>query len=178
MDLITKPDLNMMFSTKVNICGLKDVIDPSYRYKRDLEILKYEGKGNGKKTRFVNIDEISQQLHRTPDELTRFLGIDLSTSTNYVDNSAIINGHIRKDDMDKSLRNYIELFVICKNCGLPEIPKYKINGKGIKTKCLSCGHRDKMDSDDHRLVSYINSKLKRDKGEKDKKKRKKHKEEA
>ena len=176
MDLITTPDLNIMFSTKVNICGLKDVIDPSYRYKCDLEILKYEGKGNGKKTRFVNIDEISQQLHRTPDELTRFLGIDLSTSTNYVDNAAIINGHIRKDDMHKSLRNYIELFVICKNCGLPEIPKYKINGKGIKTKCLSCGYRDKMDSDDHRLVSYINSKLKKDKGEKDKKI--KHKEEA
>ena len=75
MDLITTPDLNMMFSTKVNICGLKDIVDPNYRYKRDLEILKYEGKGNGKKTRFVNIDEISHQLHRTPDELTKFLGL-------------------------------------------------------------------------------------------------------
>ena len=30
-----------------------------------MEILKYEGKGNGKKTRFVNIDEISQQLQNT-----------------------------------------------------------------------------------------------------------------
>ena len=112
MDLITTPDLNMMFSTKVNICGFKDIVDPNYRYKRDLEILKYEGKGNGKKTRFVNIDEISHQLHRTPDELTKFLGIDLSTSTNYVNNAAIINGHIMKDEMEKSLRKYIEIFMI------------------------------------------------------------------
>ena len=175
MDLITTQDLNMMFSTKVNICGLKDIVDPNYRYKRDVEILKYEGKGNGKKTRFVNIDEISQQLHRTPDELTKFLGIDLSTSTNYIDNAAIINGHIRQDDMKKSLRKYIEIFVLCKECGLPEIPKYKIDGKGIKTKCLGCGARNKMDSDDHRLVSYIASKLKQQKGDKDKDKKKKKK---
>ena len=173
MDLITTSDLNMMFSLKVNICGLKDIVDPNYRYKRDLEIIKYEGKGNGKKTRFVNINEISQQLHRTPDELTKFLGIDLSTSTNYTNNVAIINGHIRKDDMEKSLRNYIEIFVLCKECGLPEIPKYKIDRKGIKTKCLSCGARNKMDSDDHKLVSYIVSKLKHQKSDKDKKKQKK-----
>lgn len=173
MDLITTPDLNMMFSTKVNICGFKDIVDPNYRYKRDLEILKYEGKGNGKKTRFVNIDEISHQLHRMPDELTKFLGIDLSTSTNYVNNAAIINGHITKDDMEKSLRKYIEIFVLCKECGLPEIPKYKLDGKKIKTKCLGCGARNKIDSDDHRLVSFIVSKLKQLKSDKDKNKKKK-----
>ena len=176
MNLIT-PDIKMLFSTKVNICGLKDIEDSNYRYKRDQEILKYEGKGNGKKTRFVNIYEISQQLHRTPDELTKFLGIDLSSSTNYVDKAAIINGHIRQENIEKSLRNYIEIFVLCKKCGLPEISKYKINGKGIKTKCLSCGDRNKMDSDDNRLVSYIVSKLiqkeKDDNKQKKKKKKKK-----
>ena len=35
-----------------------------------------------------------------------------------------------------------------------------------------------MESDDHRLVSYIASKLKQQKGDKDKKKKKKAKEEA
>ena len=175
MNLIT-PDINMLFSTKVNICGVKDIEDSNYRYKRDQEILKYEGKGNGKKTRFVNIDEISQQLHRTPDELTKFLGIDLSSSTNYIDKNTIINGHIRKENIEKSLRNYIEIFVLCKKCGLPEISKYKINGKGIKTKCMSCGNRNKMDSDDNRLVSYIVSKLKlKQKGPKDTNKKNKKK---
>ena len=48
--------------------------------------------------------------------------------------------------------------------------------KSIKTKCLGCGARNKIDSDDHRLVSYIVSKLKQQKGDKDKKKKKKAKE--
>tara|TARA_B100001093_G_scaffold518949_1_gene605719 strand:+ start:956 stop:1513 length:558 start_codon:yes stop_codon:yes gene_type:complete len=177
MEVFLGDNITTMFSNRVNICGLKDIVDPNYRYKRDVEVLKYEGKGNGKKTRFINIDEISKQLHRTSDELTRFLGIDLSTSTKYTDNVAIINGHIRQHDMEKSLRKYIEIFVLCKQCGLPEIPRYKIDGKKIKTKCLSCGYRDKMDSTDHRLVSFIISKIKDEKGSKNKNKDKKKKKE-
>ena len=123
MDTIATSDL--IFSNKINISGHNLILDPCYRYKRDDQILKYEGNGNGKKTRFVNLNQISEQLHRNPKEISKFLGIDLGTSFTFTRNTTIFNGHIRKEDMETSLKNYIEIFVRCKQCKLPEIHKYK-----------------------------------------------------
>lgn len=176
MDTITTSDLNMIFSNKINISGNNDITDPCYRYKRDDQILKYEGNGNGKKTRFVNLNEISEQLYRNPKEISKFLGMDLCTSFIFTDSVAIFNGHIKKEDMEKSLKNYIELFVLCKQCKLPEIHKYKLSKKkGIKLKCLGCGFCGILDSDDHRLVSYIKAQISQDKKDKKDKKHKKDK---
>ena len=85
---------------------------------------------------------------------------------------AIFNGHIRKEDMETSLKNYIEIFVLCKQCKLPEIHKYKLSKKkkGIKLKCLGCGFCGILDSDDHRLVSYIKAQISQDKKDKKDKK--------
>jgi translation initiation factor 2 beta subunit (eIF-2beta)/eIF-5 len=165
--------LNTLTSSKINICGEIDNPDPFFRYKMDAPIIKHEGGGNGKKTRISNIESIAEQLHRTPEEIIRFLGVELSTTSKYIENSAILNGHMRQDDLNSSINKYIETFVICKKCRLPEIPKYKLDGKGIKTKCLGCGDRNKIDKDYHRLVSYIVSQLKLLDKEKDTSKKKK-----
>lgn len=170
----------------INIAGLSPVDDPSYRYKMPRILVKVEGRGNGIKTVLVNVVELGSSLNREPGEITKFFGCELGSQTTYANDTdrAIVNGAHRDTDLQTHLSKYIENFVLCADCHLPET-HYKIKDGLISQKCLACGAKSPVDMR-HRLTAYILAQHKKAKAEakssgadkkKDKKEKKKDKKE-
>jgi len=164
----------------VNISGTTPVDDPEYRYKMPTVYGKLEGRGNGSKTVVPNISDVALSLHRDPGEVNKFFGCELGAQTTYNKETdrAIVNGHHTDKVLQQLVHKYIEAFVLCPNCGLPET-EYKIKSGIINHKCAACGSKEMVDMS-HKLCTYILAQDKKDKADakkvdkkKDKKKGKK-----
>ena len=165
--------------TVINIAGTKPVDDPEYRYKMPAVYGKIEGSGNGIKTAIPNISEVGLSLHRAPGEVNKFFGCELGAQTTYSEDTdrAIVNGAHTDDTLQNLIHRYVELFVLCPQCGLPETD-YKIKNDCIYHRCAACGAKEMVDMN-HKLCNYIlaqdkkakkEAKSKDKKGKKDKKK--------
>lgn len=164
----------------VNISGTSPVDDPEYRYKMCLVGGKMEGRGNGSKTVIPNIVEVATSLHRDPGEVNKFFGCELGSQTTYnaETHRAVVNGHHNDKVLQDLIHKYVETFVLCPNCNLPET-EYKIKSGLIYHKCAACGAKEMVDMS-HKLCTYILAQEKKAKAEakksgKDKKKDKKSK---
>jgi translation initiation factor 5 len=142
-------------SRTINIAGLVPVDDPSYRYKMPTIIGKVEGRGNGIKTVLVNVSDVSTSLNRDAPELTKFFGCELGSQTTYAAETdrAVVNGAHGTPDLQALISIYIEKFVLCRECRLPET-QYKIKGGVISQRCLACGAKEAVDMQ-HKLTTFI-----------------------
>jgi len=161
--------------TIVNIAGTTPVDDPEYRYKMPVVYGKVEGRGNGIKTVIPNIAEVALSLHRSPAEVCKFFGTEIGAQTSYneKDDRAVVNGQHTDPQLQDMMHKYIEKYVICPNCGLPET-EYKIRNGCIYHRCAACGASEMLDMS-HKLTTFIlaqHKKSKKDKSKKDKKKEK------
>mmetsp|Transcript_23805 Transcript_23805/g.73495 ORF Transcript_23805/g.73495 Transcript_23805/m.73495 type:complete len:393 (-) Transcript_23805:88-1266(-) len=160
----------------INIAGTTPVDDPEYRYKMVRLVGKVEGRGNGIKTAIPNMVDVAASLHRPPGEVTKFFGCELGAQTTYVGETerAIVNGAHDTRVLQDKLSIYIEKFVLCPQCKLPE-SSYKIKHEIIYHNCAACGNREAVDMT-HKLTTYILKQHKQDKKDKDKKDKKDKKE--
>lgn len=157
----------------MNIAGTTPVDDPSYRYKMPRIVAKVEGRGNGIKTVLVNVVDLGQSLNREAPEITKFFGCELGSQTTYSADRAIVNGAHTAQSLQEHLCKYIENFVLCAQCKLPET-HYKIKSGLIAQKCLACGHKETVDMT-HKLTTFILAQHKKAKeagGKSDKKEKK------
>jgi translation initiation factor 5 len=168
----------------VNISGLTPVDDPAYRYKMPSVFGKIEGRGNGIKTVIPNITDVGLSLHRSPAEVNKFFGCELGAQSSYSPDTdrAVVNGAHTDAVLQQLMHKYIELFVLCPNCRLPET-QYKIKSECIWHKCAACGAKEMVDMQ-HKLCTFILAQDKKSKQEakksekKDKKERKENGNEA
>merc|ERR1711879_423658 len=64
------------------------------------------------------------------------------------------NGHHETQALQSLIDKFIEKYVLCRNCHLPEIDMY-VNKKGIvMAQCKACGWNGDLDND-HKLANYI-----------------------
>lgn len=122
---------------QVNIPG--SIIDPSYRYTRDLiKISIFHS--NGGMTKLENINLIVEQLGCELDEILKFIKKHISCSI--INKNGIFIKKIESaDNLEEIIEEYIEKEILCKKCNNPEFnidiqkkKKYKI--------CKACGaHR-------------------------------------
>ena len=145
----------------MNISGMILVEDPSYRYKMPRILAKVEGRGNGIKTVLVNVTDLGTSLNREAPEITKFFGCEIGSQTSFSADTdrAIVNGAHTAQDLQTHLCRYIENFVLCENCRLPET-HYKIKAGAISQKCLACGHKSAVDMT-HKLTTFILAQHKR-----------------
>mmetsp|Transcript_29419 Transcript_29419/g.43193 ORF Transcript_29419/g.43193 Transcript_29419/m.43193 type:complete len:401 (-) Transcript_29419:2016-3218(-) len=149
----------------INISGLNPVDDPEYRYKMPAVYGKIEGRGNGIKTVIPNITDVALALHRAPGEVNKFFGCELGAQTTYSTDTdrAVVNGAHTDVVLQQMIHRYIEKFVICPQCGLPETD-YKIKSEIIWHKCAACGAKEMVDMS-HKLCTYILAQHKKQKKE-------------
>lgn len=139
----------------INIAGNTPVNDPAYRYKMPRIVGKVEGRGNGIKTVLMNVKDVADALKREAPEVTKFFGCELGAQTTYAADTdrAVVNGAHRDGDLQTLLSKYIEHFVLCTGCRLPET-HYKFKDGIISQKCIACGHRDTVDMT-NKLTTFI-----------------------
>ena len=120
---------------------------------------------------------LAQSLHRDPAEVTKFFGAELGAQTTWNPETerAIVNGAHTTKDLQTNVFKYIEKFVLCPACRLPETV-YKIKSDTIYHVCSACGAKEMVDMT-HKLTVFIlkqhkSSKKDSKKDKKDKKKKK------
>ena len=144
-----------MESDQLNIPST--VSDPHYRYKMPRIQTVIQGSGNGIKTKWLNLAEVSNALKVPIEYPLKFIGRELGSNTEIKTNSYLINGNHTIDKMQEILDKFIKKYVLCPKCKLPEIHgkiQVKKEKKEIKCKCRSCGAVSKLDST-HDFASYI-----------------------
>lgn len=157
----------------------------NYRYKRPVIQSKTEGKGNGIKTIIVNIVDVANALHRKPGDITKFFGCELGAQSKYDESTqkAKVNGLHSTATLEEYLEIYIEKFVLCPKCNLPETELKIKSGKDvIYHKCDCCGGKSALIDPGHKLCTTMlkeaksRKKEKNDNEKKEKKEKKKEKE--
>eukprot|EP00467_Chlorarachnion_reptans_P019263 CAMPEP_0114519100 /NCGR_PEP_ID=MMETSP0109-20121206/18813_1 /TAXON_ID=29199 /ORGANISM="Chlorarachnion reptans, Strain CCCM449" /LENGTH=359 /DNA_ID=CAMNT_0001699797 /DNA_START=219 /DNA_END=1298 /DNA_ORIENTATION=- len=116
---------------------------------------KIEGRGNGIKTVIPNMPDIAKALNCPPEFPTKFFGIELGAQSKWEAKSerAIVNGEHHVPALQPIMTKFIEMFILCPRCGLPEI-KWKVTKSAIKIDCAACGHNGQINTA-HRLLQFI-----------------------
>lgn len=102
-----------------------------------------------------NITDVANSLHRSPGEVNKFFGTELGAQSKYTpeNDKAVVNGAHTDAALQELMHRYIEKFVLCPNCRLPE-SEYKIKNECIFHRCKACGAKDMVDMS-HKLCNFI-----------------------
>jgi translation initiation factor 5 len=133
-------------------------VDPQYRYKMPRLISKMEGRGNGIKTCIVNMGDVARALNRPPQYATKWFGSELGVQSHYTDKEGEgecckIDGSHDISAFQHVLDGFIDKYVCCRNCHLPEVDMYIKSGV-IRGKCKACGWANELDNK-HRVAHFI-----------------------
>ena len=127
----------------LNING--DNNDNFYRYKMPTLVSSKTGRGNGCFTLLVNLQEVTNSFNHPASIVLKYIGNVLGSNT--TESKWSLTGHYDNDKLLQVLYMYINSFVICSNCGIPELlPSTEGNKKNIKLimSCSACGHLFEM----------------------------------
>jgi len=128
----------MLSSTMININGKED---SSYRYKMCAINSTTQGKGNGISTTIQNLNDVCKYINQPPELIIKFLSSHNGAMCNIEKKN--ITGSYTSGKLQEDLQIYINRFVICPTCSVPEtIPQLnKESKKNIKLelKCSACG---------------------------------------
>lgn len=126
--------------SKMNIQGINNIDDPFYRYK--MEKLNVIAQKN--KTVISNIKKVCDDLAVNPEMLYKFFKKRFSISMN-MDKQYILSTskQITYDEFEKVLREFIEKYVLCRQCNLPELSYNNEKNKIIRI-CKSCSFTDSI----------------------------------
>jgi translation initiation factor 2 subunit 2 len=95
----------------------------------------------GKTTVLENFVEIADKVRRDHDHLMKFLLGELGTSGKIDGNRAIFNGKFELSLIKAIIKNYVDDYVICSECGRPDTRLVK-DDRILLLRCDACGgHR-------------------------------------
>ncbi|MCA9487859.1 MAG: translation initiation factor IF-2 subunit beta [Nanoarchaeota archaeon] len=102
------------------------------------EIPKIEGRFEGKKTILTNFMQIASHLRRNIEHFQKFLVKSLATSGQLEGDRLILNNKIPSKKINAKIEEYVNEFVVCKECGKPDTEIIKEDRLNF-LHCLACG---------------------------------------
>ena len=130
-------------SKKVNVRGLKEIIDPTYRYMMPQVIVTVQRT----KSVIANIGEIAKSLDRKPEIIVEFLKKKLGVALKYnKDDDKIEIKSIHQSVVQEAIHEFIEYFVLCQSstsCRNPETV-LSVKKNEMYITCKACGYSDKV----------------------------------
>merc|ERR1711904_535085 len=102
--------------------------------------------------------DVARALKRPPSYATKFFGCELGAQSTFTTKEgegdrAIVNGAHDTGTCQTLLDKFIDIYVLCQNCHLPEIDLYVKKGV-IQGACKACGWRGDLDNV-HKLATFI-----------------------
>lgn len=93
---------------------------------------------DGAFTRLTNLGAIADALSRDPDHVHSVIQRELGTAGQFEDTWARYNGTFSPDDFQAAIDGYVEEFVTCSECGLPDT-KLTTENRNQMLRCEACG---------------------------------------
>lgn len=125
----------------ININGNTSDID--YRYKMEKISLNNCGYGNGLFTIINNMDNVAKSINTPSEILYKYLAFVLGSAFN--DKKKSLTGMHSVETIQQHIYDYINKFVICPNCNIPEL-MYKIENKYVRSSCSACNKNNNIQS--------------------------------
>lgn len=95
----------------------------------------------GNKTIIHNFGQICEKIRRDPKILAKYLSKELASPVNIDGQRATIHRKLSSDVLNKKMKEFIDRYVICRECKRPDTRMKEI-GHGIKQiTCEACGAR-------------------------------------
>ena len=136
-----------MFLYLFNMINIRNITDPNYRYKMS-PIDSYQT-SNGCFTIIKNLDIIASQLGHNPKTILKFMALSLGCKD--IPDKMAVSGQFSQENLQELIYNYVNSFVLCKRCLIPEL-EYKDTSKKknkiLHHHCLSCGYTYEIYSKD------------------------------
>merc|ERR1719491_791747 len=106
----------------------------------------------------MNLSDVARALERDPVHLTKFFAYELGAQSTYTKKESegervVVNGHHDTPVFQALVDKFIEKYVLCAACHLPEIDMAVKKGVVVGT-CRACGWKGELDSQ-HKLAGYI-----------------------
>jgi len=106
---------------------------------------KVAGHLEGNKTVISNFFQIASIFNRSPEHLLKYVNRELAAKGELKRPLLVFNTKLPSFKINEKIQQYVDEFVICKECGKPDTKLYK---EGIVTfmKCQACGARHSINS--------------------------------
>merc|ERR1712070_1063031 len=103
----------------------------------------------------VNMVDVARALKTNPAYITKYMGGELGALSNYTheEDKSIVNGAHETATAQQLVDKFIDKFVLCPNCKLPEIDMMVKKGF-LMAGCKACGWQGDLDNA-HKLVKFI-----------------------
>lgn len=95
----------------------------------------------GNRTLIKNFEVIVGRLRREPRHLAKYLSKELAAPGNVEGGRLILNSKLSDRAINEKIRNYVDTFVICRQCRRPDTKLIEHERRLYTMTCEACGAR-------------------------------------
>ena len=106
---------------------------------------KIAGHLEGNKTVISNFFQIASVIGRNPDHLLKYISREMAAKGEYKKQLLIFNTKLPSTKMNEKIEQYVDTYVICKECGKPDTKLVK-EGSVVFIRCQACGAKHSINS--------------------------------
>lgn len=108
-----------------------------------LEIPRIHHSVAGMRTIFHNFKQVAEALNRDPEHLLKYLSGEMATAGTYQDPRVVFNGKFSRRTLETLIKRYMDQYVTCPVCGLPDTKIVKENRLSFLV-CEACGAKSSI----------------------------------